>query len=353
MTTPRNGKAHRHRRVLGREITSASFRRLGIAAVTAIALFILLFARLLPQKVALEPGDRATRNIVAPRTAYYTDTETTARLREQAAQAEEDVYVRDMRARPEAQTTIKDIFDRAAAVRGDASLPQVIDKADALRDRVDVQLSSEALRFLVESPTGTLDRVRDTALTLCDRQMQLQIRSNSDDLDRARENLRRDAVRTNLTPKYAQIAAEIASAALKPNSVFDPQATLAKRQAAMGRVEDVRQQVRAGEIVIRAGEIVTQRHLEMATALGLMQPKLYYLQAAGMFLTLFTLTLALVLFLYRFQAESYHNATHLWLIGATLVVAALGYRFAQQTAWFEALALGVTTTCCIFLALLL
>jgi putative nucleotidyltransferase with HDIG domain len=353
MIAHHNGRTHHHRRIFGRDLTSDSYRRFGIGLITAVALFVVLFARLLPTKVDLTLGARAPRAVIAQRTAYYVDTQETQRLRDQAAQAEEDVYVRDMNARRETLSTIKDIFDRAVAVRGDASHPRAIDKVDALRDQLDIQLGGDVLNFLIEAPTGTLDRVRDTASALCDQQMQKQIRNNGEDLDRARDDVMRDANRSSLTAKYAEIAGEIARAALKPNSTYDATATQAKREAAAQRIEEVRQQVRAGDIVVRADEVVTQRHIDIATALGLLQPQLDYWQAAGMFVTLWAIVMTLGLFLYRFQERSYVNMTHLWLIGAVLVLAALGYRFAQQTSWFEALALCATTASCIFIALLL
>ncbi|MGE5531795.1 MAG: hypothetical protein ACM3VW_06760, partial [Bacteroidota bacterium] len=188
-----------------------------VGLLTALLVFVLLMARLRPEAISYQVGDTATQTVRAQRAAAYTDKEATERLREEAAASVPDVYARDANAEARALQTVRDVFAFALEVQGEPAGNRV----DLLRERLDIQLSPTTLRVLSDSSHGTLDRLQQAGLNLVRQSMGKQIRSNTDDIDKARADLRLAVAGTNLTPKYRGVLLEIAQVALQPNLIYD------------------------------------------------------------------------------------------------------------------------------------
>ena len=341
----------RPRKILGYKLSQRRVQRSIAALLTALLVFVLLMARLRPEVVSYQAGDSATHTIEAQRAAAYVDREATDRLREDAAAAVPDIYTRDASAETRALETLSDVFDPATAVRSDASAPTSLDKFDLLRQRLDIQLSPEALRLLVEGSRGGLERVHQAATNLVRATMSKQIRSNTDDLKRAREDIQAEAEGSNLTTKYRQLLVETAQAAVQPNLVYDATETALKRDEARKAVAEVRRQIQPGDLVIRGGEVVAQRHLDIFAALGLSQPSVDYVQALTLLGVLLFLTLALSLFMRSFVPDVYYENQGFALLCGTIIVAAGLFSVLRGVSWFQVLGISTASAAAIFLAL--
>ena len=348
---PTRHQRPRQRAIIGHQLNRPRLQRSVAALLTALLVFVLLMARLRPEAVSYRVGDVAERAIKANRAAAYIDRDASERLREEAAASVADLYTRDLNAEPRALQTLHDVFDIAAEVRGDAGVPTTLDKYEMLRERLDIQLTPEALRLLVESSRGSLDRVAQNAMTLVREAMGKPIHSNTEDLARAREDLRARAEALNLTPRYRQLLVEIAQVSIQPNLLFDTTATTAKRDEARRAVADVRRQLQPGDVVIAAGDTVTQRHLDMFTALGLIQPSVDYVQALTLLGVLLFLMLSLSLFLRAFAADMYYQRQPFMLLCVTLIVVAGILSLFRGLTWFQLLGLSTASAASIFLAL--
>ena len=108
---------------LGAKISTFVYVRAAMGAGTLLVLFFLLFARLVPEKISLEPGVVADRTIIAPRSVDYADTQTTEERQQLARDTVPDRYT----AVPEAGTlvaqTIDDIFAAVTQAREEAAVP--------------------------------------------------------------------------------------------------------------------------------------------------------------------------------------------------------------------------------------
>lgn len=341
----------RNRAILGYQINQRRVQRSLAALLTALLVFVLLMARLRPEAVSYRVGDTASRTIRAQRASAYTDQEATGRLREEAASSVPDIYTRDASAEGRALQTVRDVFGFAVEVRNDSTAPSTLDKYELLRQRLDIQLSPETLKLLVESSRGALGRVEQNANQLVRQVMSKQIRSNTDDLTRAREDIRVAAEQSSVAPAYRRLLVEVAQIAVQPNLIYDAAATSAKREEARNAVADVRRQLQPGDVVISSGETVTQRHLDMFTALGLSQPQVDYVQALTLLGTLLFMMLALSLFMRSFVPDVYYDDQGFMLLCATLIVVAGLLSVFKGAAWFQVFGVSTASAAAIFLAL--
>lgn len=340
-----------NRAILGYHISQRRVQRSLAAVLTALLVFVLLMARLRPEAVSYRVSDTAARTIRAPRAAAYVDREATDRLREEAASAIPDIYTRDLNAEARALQTVRDVFGFAVEVRNDSTAPTNLDKYELLRQRLDIQLSPETLKLLVESSRGALDRVQQVANQIVRQVMSKQIRSNTDDLTRARQDIRTAAEQSSVAPAYRQLLVEVAQVAVQPNLVYDAAATAAKREEARSAVADVRRQLQPGDAVISSGETVTQRHIDMFTALGLSQPSVDYVQAMTLLGTLLFMMLALSLFMRSFVPDVYYDDQGFVLLCGTLIFAAGLLSIFKGATWFQIFGVSTASAAAIFLAL--
>lgn len=357
MRRPRKNNDKRRavrRRLLGVQLDAFFYTRTLMALGTALLLLVALSTRLVPERVSLKLGQQATEFIRAPRSVTYVDSQATEQAREAARKGVADQYAGLPEASNLAQQTVKDIFRLAEQVRADEALgADTQARVAALRDLLDVPLSDTTLRLLVVADEGALNRARSEALRLVSQNMQKPIRSATEDLDDARKAVQAEARNLALTPKYQALVAEIASRALRPNLRYDEQTTNTLRNNAAAAVEPVQQQVQAGEVIIAPGQQVTQRHLDIVEALGLMHPRPDYSQGAAVLALLLLMVTLLGAYLARFAPEVYRSDRKLLLVCLVLVAAAAGYRFAQGSAFHGAVVLAVSTAMAMMISTLL
>lgn len=356
----RNANGNGRRKRASRSLL-ADFRtiRVAMAAGTVIALFLLLSARLLPQKIDLEPGMVADETIVAARSITYTDSQATAERQQEIRDQVSAVYTAVPEAGKIVEQTINDVFDVARKVReGRLTSPDQEDidpqtLAAEIRQRIELALSDSTIELLATASLGTLDRLRRHALELAAAQMQGEIRDNTDDLQTRAEAVHETAAKLPLTPPYQAMVADIAATSLRPNRRYDEQQTMAARNAAAAAEPPVTRQIQAGDIVVAAGETVTQRHIDMLQTLGLMTPKLDWSQAVALLLLLGALVLGLGGYVRRFAPDVWADHRRTGLICAALVLATAGFRLSLQWSIYGAITLGISTALAMIVAMLL
>lgn len=353
---PRNGRSLNRQTddgltIFGRTIRGPVLRRVVIITITILIVFLLLVWQLQPQKVSLQEGDVAPRNITASRMATYVDKQETQRLREQAASAVSPVYNRDPNAISVAEDTVIDIFTAAQSVREDETLEQDIDRIEALRDTLDVSLSSKTLRLLVESDQGALQRVQSAILGIVRQEMDTQIKSNTDDLAKAQAEAADAVEDLNMTPQYEQLVAEVAQAAIRPNLIYDPEKTQQAREQAAQSVDEVRRQLFPGDLIVADGERVTSRHLDMFEALGLIHPQIDYTQALALLLLVVALALVATLYASRFADPIRDNERLLYTICIAILVAVAILRIVQPSVYYSVWALTTISALAMFISI--
>lgn len=331
-------------------MTPRRMRRAFPLLLTTLLVFLLLVARLRPEAVSYQVGDIATRTIKATRAASYADPEATEQLRREAAAAVPDEYTRDPDAATRAVQTVHDVFAAALAVQQEEG-PVEGDRVEMLGNRTDIQLSQGVLRLLLQSSPSVLNRTERLAATQVRQAMAKPIRSNTNDLQQARDDLTEQAARLGLSQRYREALVEIAQASLQPNQIYDAAATQAKREEARKQVPEVRRQLQPGDVLIAANETVTERHLSMFTAQGLIQPSVDYLQALSLLTILMLLSLSLALFVRRFANEVWADDQLFMILCFTLIGQAALLAAVRGLAWFEVIGISAACMGTIFLSL--
>jgi hypothetical protein len=326
-------------------------RRGLLAALTVGGAFVALWVRLLPPRVDLQLGRPAPETVVAPRSAMYVDTVRTEEARDEARKGVPDRYSANPSAAPMADGVVADSFALLRQAQREPALSPT-DRMQWVKRRLDLTLSDQALSLLLDAQPGTLTRLETTARHLAGKVEERQIRDNTDDLDRARQQAQQEAAKLQMSQDLRQAVGEVVAAAVQPTLLLDVAGSRKARDDAAAAVAPGRASARAGETVIYEGQTVTQHHLDMAQALGLMQPQVDFVQAAALVVLLGLLVLGWAVFLAEFAPSYYAQDKYLFVSAVLAVLSAFIFRLAQGTPWFEAAALATASSAAVALCIL-
>lgn len=333
-------------------LRAVSVQHLLLALLLLGCLFLAIWGRIMPEAVSLKVGDHADRKIVASRTISYIDTQETERQRHEAETSVPPQFRSDPQAIQVAVGTLNDFFDQALHMQQDAELADESARTKALQARLEFPVSEKTLRLAVSTPESTLQRVRGGADKLLEQRMSQPLRNKAEDLKGARQKIEAAAADLGFTDRYAQMAAEIAQLSLRPNLFVDLNATQAERKKAAEAVEEVRREIRAGEVVIDQSEIVKQRHLDIFRALGLTSPVIDYAQAVALFTLLALFVLFLFYFVRHFYPDLYTQFGRLVTICVVIAIGAFVFRLGQASPYLEAYVLSVVAASAMLVSLI-
>lgn len=271
MSTPSPELPARQGRLLDAQDIPWSARLRVLVVWLAVLIFcavVLVIELPLSGQVTLDVGDVAPRDIVAPRQITYISEIQTEQRRATAANAVGEVYDPPQARIGRQQLTLAgQIIEYINSVRAD-SYGDAAAKEAALRAIGGLNLSDTTITRIVELPGPAWERVAAEIQSVLERTMREEIRENSVISERARVAAR---VRLDMADEDAAVVAEIVQALLAPNSFHNPQRTEQLRQEARDAVEPVSQTLARNEVILRAGDIVTELDVEALRALGLQQ----------------------------------------------------------------------------------
>ncbi|HAI21202.1 MAG TPA: hypothetical protein DCM14_04820, partial [Clostridiales bacterium UBA8153] len=195
------------------------------------------------------------------------DAAATEALRQVAVAEVKEVYESDPRVAAGVEQAIIAAFDYLNQVR-EAALTRV-EQAQLFSAR-HPQLGNTPVAALLDASADQLEHARAAALEVARVAMATGIKPEALDVQRARVSpqLAAAQVAPGIRPGVAGLVAD----ALKPNLVHSAAETARRRLAAAEGVELVR--IPRGSYILRAGDIVTDRHLELLRLLGMLQPGL-------------------------------------------------------------------------------
>ncbi len=260
----------------------------GLLAFTVILSFaaLVLPLALRPAALPLKAGDVAPRDLLAPRDIEYVSEVLTEEARQAAERAVAPVYApADPSIAREQIARLRTTLQYISVVRADAYATPEQKLADLASLR-DITLSRETAERILSLSASRWDTIQQEALSVLERVMRNSIRP--EDVEAIRRDIP-SLVSLALSEENAQLVAELVRAFVVPNSLYSPELTEAARQAARDAIEPVVQSYKAGESVVRTGEVITEADLEALQRLGLIQnePQVGdYLGAAALVLVL-------------------------------------------------------------------
>jgi len=219
--------------------------------------------------LAMQAGEVATQDVLAPQAITYTSDILTERQRDTAARNVDPVYGSpDTSIAREQVERLRAALDFIDSTRSDsyASREQKLADLAALQD---VHLSEASAEAILELSESGWQAVYQEAIVVLEQVMRSTIRE--DRLEDARRSVPA-LVSLNLPEDQASLVAELVSAFITPNSFYSEELTLSAQEAARAAVEPVTRSYMAGETVVQRGEVITEEDLEALQILGLVQP---------------------------------------------------------------------------------
>lgn len=244
--------------------------RLILLAVVSVATFVALSLpdALRPEALPLNAGDISPRDFQAPRDATFESAALTGQRRQAAAESALPVYSPpDPAISRQQMERLRAALDFITLTRADAAASDSQKHADLASLR-DLQLAPETIDSLLALADARWDTLRDEALSVLERTLRGVIRESDV------ETIRRGApslVSFSLNESEAALVSGLVQPFVIANSLYSPELTEAARQAAQDAVEPITRSYKTGQTVLRAGEVVTEAHIEALQALGLIR----------------------------------------------------------------------------------
>lgn len=236
------------------------------AAVCAV----ILASPLLPAEpeVELSVGDVATENIQAPDRVVYVSEIETEQLREAAVENVTDIYdLPDPRVGRQQVRRARQIAAFARNVRHDSyASPEL--QAEYIGHITALDLTEETNQALLNVSDTHFEAILDEVVVALEEVMSGAVREGRVNEATATLALR---VSVDLPEEFVPVVTDMASDLIIPNSRLNSVATDEARAAAAVAVAPVEHTIERGEIVIRAGEIVSESDFEAFQHLGLVQ----------------------------------------------------------------------------------
>jgi membrane-associated HD superfamily phosphohydrolase len=200
--------------------------------------------------------------------ARYVDDDATKRLRDEAESRVPPQYSPLPYARADVETRVSQDFAALREAKAAAKSP------DDLRAKV-AWLSTRGAEWLFQNPVSALSQLEEEARAVVREAMLKEIREGTADLKAARDAAE-EAARARVSHPGAAVVSAVAKRQTAVNRRLDTVLTLAAKEDARNRVQEVVRTVDADQAIIFEGERVTREHLDMLRAVGLASPKLDY-----------------------------------------------------------------------------
>lgn len=317
-------------------------------AVFAVITLLTMALAVVPKSYALEVGVVAPEDIYAPREVE--DTLSTTELRQRASDAVKDVYTQDGSITTSVNDQVKAYMDGVDAARAaglleydnaisawetggrEGSKPTIAntvkgDQLHALTAQVPISISDSEMLALLQMTQSQWDTAKAAAQQAVG--------------DALEAGIQQDKIDQTLTSITATINAldvsdAVKTAALRPvrtyiraNAFLDEAATQAARVKAEESVAPV--VYKKGQIILRMGEVVTEKHMSVLRDAGLIAGKYNWGMYAGVVICVAFMTATIWLYMHRFL-KAYAKDTEktsliLLVVWGMLLIAAVMQKF--------------------------
>ncbi len=299
---------------------------LALAALTWLAVWLLLGSSFLPARYDLQMGDVAPDFIRATRTLTFENHAETERNQATASESVAKIYSFDSSVLPRVTHNLGSLFDSVASITAEEraaaqAASQPYDPAKASRRIKELAglpaMPDAAITQLASLDPARLIEVRKDVLNGEQRILEGNVTDTT--LATDKERLKSVLGTMALSPDEAAVAGEVAGAFLEPNNLFSADKTQQARERAAAEVQPVTITVRSGETILAPGQVVTEESVATLQALGLNEQgrKLGTLVGLGLIVAIEVIFLAV--YVRRFERRI-GGSRSLQFIGASLLV---------------------------------
>ena len=226
----------------------------------------------------LKAGDVASQDIRAPYGLTYTSKIMTEAQREKVAAEVEPVYsqANPSIARQEMEA-LRAALNYITVVRQDAYATPEQKKGD-LNKLEAVQLEEGTIEAILSLSAPRWEAIQEEAVVVLEQVMRSTIRE--DRLADARRGVP-SMISLSLPEDHAAIVAEIVSAFVVPNSLYDEALTEQARQQAREAITAVNRTYVTGETIVQSGSIISPTDVEALAQFGLLEKRYHWQELVG------------------------------------------------------------------------
>ncbi len=254
-----------------------AMRLLAASLVVVLVPGVVLVTAVAGEQVVRE-GEPAPETILADQPITEVDTETTETERQRAAESVEPVVALDGDAQTAIVGTVRQVFDDTRAVRlpvavaGDLEqsprVPTGAQQAEELALE-QPELPEETIAALVALSAGDLDTVEDETIAIAQELARQRVPAADVDGVLADQLPVELGLRSLPGETGSTIAEPVIETKMGPTVIVDPELTQAERERAAEAVPEVSRSWRAGEAIVREGDIVDALEVSAIESSGL------------------------------------------------------------------------------------
>lgn len=310
---------------------SAAQKILGIIVFFSVTILI-IFSSLSPSQVMLRPDEVAQSDIQSKINAVVIDFEQTEELQKQAAAKVQKVYQEDKYALANTRDDINQFFNTVNEILASedtdkqAQLEYLITSTNTRSKAAGLNIDPEALAvYILMATPEDMEKISQASLSIAQELLSKPI------TDETLPDLYEQAQTRANEQSYVNLARDIIKLvtvnSVRPNLIFNKEATDNAIKEAEEAVQPVQKNIKSGEIIVRAGDRVTEAQISTLEQLGIQRTRSSSLTllGAGLFVLLsFWLVLE---FLRRYYQEIFQNDRMMLLIGMIFLIMLLLTRF--------------------------
>ncbi len=317
-------------------------RRIFWGITFLIAVSLVLTIDFIPNNINLNVGQVSKIDIVAPRTITFIDKEKTEERRDIAEQSVRRVYEEDINVNNSIKErignlffdikTIKDKINKATdakqkqqnlvednnddqlsskdnqQIQTDNQFQKIHTYTEKLIQTVNQEypeISLETINILSKASVEIIDQLEIEADNILDN---IYVdRFTPEDIPKVQDELAQEAMTLDFKREYRLALANILESTVKPNMIFNEEATRKNQEEARKEVSPVTHTVKRDEMIVRSGDIVTSGDIKVLEALGLQKPSVNYLSIFGVIIIIITLLSLASIYLYKYEKDIWNN----------------------------------------------
>lgn len=242
---------------------NSMFQKLALGLFFFVVLSAMMFYSALPQKYDVRVGQVLQENILARKEAI--NTIATNKLRQAAADQVPKKYTLNHTITAEVKEHITDILNYVKEVRIRTYLEDH-EKINLLMNKISREISEESYIQLITMSDTSLKELETITKAIIETVMEEGVKEDS--IDRAKTHVIEEFKNLNLPQEIKSVGEEIALLTIKPNMVYDREATEKEQREAMEAIAPVK--VYPNQILIEKGTVITSEHQDMLKELGLL-----------------------------------------------------------------------------------
>lgn len=276
-----------------------------------VAFLLLMFLEFIPHRVNLQVGQVAPETIKAPRSIVFEDKAKTEEAREKARSQVPKVYLINPETNAAILGEVNNFFLNIEKILKQNLPPKQKEKQiiNELPFSLPAGVAYDLARINLERWKATQRAATEILGELLKKEI------TPENFTEIKGTLTEKVNRYNLSYPEKEVLILSLNYFLRPNAVYDPEATEKLRDRAAQAVPKVWVSIKQNQKIIGEGEIVTPEHLAKLEALGLLKPRPSFRNLIGaVFLVFFTM-LTPLFYLYLQRREIFENLNLLILLG--------------------------------------